>query len=292
MTAISHVKGAGLMCLLAFATLSVAPAQSQPAQTAKQAARAVSDASERAAPRYNTECNRKAKAGTYACKYPGNLYGVSAYTNKKNPKREDILALDRQVFMRSAQLAIENDREYFTMTGEGASDTYQKGKTIYVRGTAGYSTPTQCGVVPGTGVRYCYPGQDVAGTPGYSYEKRGVAGRNGLVKIWKTEEKELIDAGKLYRVVDSDLFDAEKTYEQYIGQTPGRWPSLIDLYESRAKRFEAIAKAGGAQAHDANITVMRTYLRLATAYAIADREADATAAVAKSVQFLNAARGK
>lgn len=68
------------------------------------------------------------------------------------------------------------------MTGEKPSDTYQKGKTKYTRGTAGYTTSAQCGVA-GAGIRYCYPGQDVAGTPGYSYGKRGVIGRDGLVKL-------------------------------------------------------------------------------------------------------------
>ena len=60
-------------------------------------------------PRYNMRCAKKPKAGIYACKYPGNFYSVSAYTKKKKINEKGIRELDEQVYMRAAQLALEND---------------------------------------------------------------------------------------------------------------------------------------------------------------------------------------
>lgn len=217
-------------------------------------------------PRYNLQCGREPKAGIFACKYPGNFYGVSAYTRKKKPDRDDILALDRQVFMRAAQLALDNDRDYFTLVSDGSSNTFKEGKVKHVRGTAGYTLPGACSLNKWNVPTACSPGQEVAGTPGYSVQERGFIGRDTIARIFTAAEKASIDAGTFYGPPDDTMFDAEATYRRYRDTTEGRWPTLIALYQNRARRFEDMMGGGGATGQAARATAARTHLRLAALY--------------------------
>ena len=140
-----------------------------------------------------------------------------------------------------------------------------EGETVWVRGTAAYTTSQECGVTAG-GVTYCYPGKYVAGTPGYNYQKRGYIGRDSIVRIFSEQENNSIKRGTFERPPKSTLFNAEWTYRQYRDQAKGKWPSLVSLYEDRARRFEKIMGQRGAASLSARATAARTYGRLAALY--------------------------
>ena len=66
-------------------------------------------------PRYGTEAGEAGKGEIRAKKYPGNLYGIEAFSKSKRMSPEQSDRVSRQVMLRAAQLALENDRPVFSM---------------------------------------------------------------------------------------------------------------------------------------------------------------------------------
>lgn len=230
-------------------------------------------------PERNMNCPDKSKAGVFACRFPGNFYGVSAYTDKKRPTAADMRVLERQALVRAAQMTLENDRDYFSGFNMGAS--YAEGDVTRVAGMAGYQLPDSCLLKDGVPTA-CSPGQKVAAKPGYSVQGRGYDGMSRFVSIFMATEKASIDAGTYEEPPTGAMNDAEAVYARFAPTTPGRWPSLIRIYEDRAGRLDKQLRRDGRSATPARSAAIRTWMRLGLLYTQAGQAEKGLAAVARS----------
>lgn len=204
-------------------------------------------------PRYGTEHGSAGKGEIRAKKYPGNLYGVEAFSRSKDMSAEQSAAVSRQVVLRAAQLALENDREYFGMFSPQTTQTHAE--TRHIRGIAPSSTWDR---IPLPGGGHTYSAREIPGTPGRSYQLPRYEGAWAMVKLFRRDEVERRGAKPADGMTD---YYAEAVYLDLLGSTPGRWPSLTAIYADLASRSEREA-ARSPRPDDARLTAINAHLKL------------------------------
>ena len=232
-------------------------------------------------PRYGTQPGEAGKGEIRAKKYPGNLYGIEAFSRSKRMSDEESDRVSRQVALRAAQLALENDRPVFSMFAP--ANTLSSVRTRRVAGTA--PSTTWVGLHNGqgpAGLREI----EVPGTPGYTYQLPRYEGAWSMVKLWTREE-----ASRRGSASDGMTdYDAEGVYRDLIRDTPGRWPSLVALYENLAERAEAMITDGRSDASAARLTAINTHLKLARLYREAGNTERGVTSLERAGRLLRSAR--
>ena len=232
-------------------------------------------------PRYGTEAGEAGKGEIRAKKYPGNLYGIEAFSKSKRMSPEQSDRVSRQVMLRAAQLALENDRPVFSMFTP--TNTLSSVRTRRVAGTA--PSTTWVGLHNGLGPAGLRE-VEVPGTPGYTYELPRYEGAWTMVKLWTREEAARRGSAK-DGMTD---YDAEGVYRDLVQDTPGQWPSLVALYEDLAERAEATMTDGGPDAQAAHLTAINTHLKLARLYREAGEVESGVSSLERAGQLLRSAR--
>ena len=205
-------------------------------------------------PRYGTQSGDPQKGQISAKKYPGNLYGIHAFSNDRNMSAETLQIVSRQVMLRAAQLALENDRDYFYMFTP--TTTQSAAETRRVGGIAP-STVYDLIPVPQPGMPPVPVARTIPGSAGYSYNLPRYEGAWTMVKLFTDSQKSERGSRPADGMTD---FTAETVYSDLVRATPGRWPTLISIYEDLVDRSERTLKTTNSV--DAKLTIINTSLKL------------------------------
>ena len=224
-------------------------------------------------PIYGMQGTNGRTPGVFVTPYPGDDYYVQAVSDAMVVDEREVRALDDQILARMAQFALENGRDYFSIDPIRSDTT--AGRITRVAGRAG-TTQYACSR-NSAGAPICSPAGTIGGSIGYTVQEDDWFNRTTIASIWTTDEKRAIDAGRLKGPPSSAsaLMDAEQIYIEKMQVAVGRWPSVPDILEKRAQRFEERGRDGDAEAR---IIASQTWLRLGTWYERLNRPQEAAAA--------------
>lgn len=209
-------------------------------------------------PRYGTDEGSAGKGEIKARKYPGKDYGIETFGGNERLSPEEQQRTTRQLVLRAAPLALENDREFFAMFTPQASQTMPE--TRRVGGTAA-STVYDMIPVPQPGMPAVPVAREVPGTSGYTYLLPQYGGASTTVKLFTRAAQAQRGPTPQDGMTDDR---AEAVYLDLVAATPGRWPSLVSIYEDLTQRAER--QLAQTNSDEARLIAINTSLKLSRLY--------------------------